>query len=85
VGAVTLGVRPEHFIMGQGDGAWEGSVALVERLGHDTVLYVNVEGSGALTVNLSGQHDQKVGDTVHLKPDPQYIHKFDQSGRPIKA
>jgi len=46
---------------------------------------VNVEGAGALTVNLSGQHQQKVGDTVHLKPDAQFIHKFDQQGQPIPA
>ena len=85
VQAATLGVRPEHFIMGESDGAWEGKVALVERLGHDTVLYVSVEDAGALTVNLSGQHDQKVGDTVYLKPDPQFIHKFDHKGRPMTA
>ncbi len=82
-GATTLGVRPEHFIMGQSDDAWEGRVGLVERLGHDTVLYVNVDDAGALTVNLSGQHDQKIGETVYLQPNPQFIHKFDQEGRPL--
>ena len=83
VGAAKMGVRPEHFDVGPADDAWTGKVALVERLGHDTVLYINVEGAGALTVNLSGQHQQRAGDTVYLKPRPEFIHKFDQNGRPI--
>ncbi|WP_299610999.1 ABC transporter ATP-binding protein [uncultured Tateyamaria sp.] len=85
VGATTLGVRPEHFEMNPSEGAWQGKVTLVERLGHDTVLYVNVEGAGPVTVNLSGQHSQNVGDTVHLKPDAHFIHKFDHEGRPISV
>ncbi|WP_299295830.1 sn-glycerol-3-phosphate ABC transporter ATP-binding protein UgpC [uncultured Tateyamaria sp.] len=85
VDAATMGVRPEHFDIGPADDAWSGKVTLVERLGHDTVLYVNVAGAGSLTVNLSGQHDQRVGDTVHLKPRPEFIHKFDQNGRPLSV
>ncbi|MDJ1016036.1 MAG: ABC transporter ATP-binding protein [Paracoccaceae bacterium] len=85
VGAATLGVRPEHFVVGAGDDAWEGKVTLVERLGHDTILYVNVPEAGVLTVSLSGQHDQTVGDTVHLKPKMEFIHKFTNEGRPIAA
>ena len=85
VGAATLGVRPEHFTVDQSDDAWQGTVTLVERLGHDTILYVNVPEAGVLTVSLDGQHGQSVGDTVHLRPKPEFIHKFNESGRPIAA
>ena len=85
VGAATLGVRPEHIAVGQGDDTWEGKVTLVERLGHDTILYVRVPDAGVLTVSLDGQHDQNVGDTVHLRPKPEFIHKFDDQGKPIAA
>ena len=85
IGAATLGVRPEHFLVGQGDDTWEGKVTLVERLGHDTILYVKVPDAGVLTVSLDGQHDQNVGDTVHLRPKAEFIHKFNGEGRPIAA
>ena len=85
VGAKTLGVRPEHFAIGQGDDAWEGRVTLVERLGHDTILHVNVPDAGALTVSLDGQQAHQVGDIVHLRPQLEFIHRFDEVGRPIAA
>ena len=85
VGAKTLGVRPEHFAIGQGGDAWEGRVTLVERLGHDTILHVNVPEAGALTVSLDGQHAHQVGDIVHLRPQLEFIHRFNEIGRPIAA
>ena len=85
VGAATLGVRPEHFAIGEGDNTWEGKVTLVERLGHDTILYVRVPDAGVLTVSLDGQHNQNVGDTVHLRPKPEFIHKFNEQGKPMAA
>ncbi len=85
VGAATLGVRPEHFAIGEGDDTWEGKVTLVERLGHDTILYVRVPDAGVLTVSLDGQHNQNGGDTVHLRPKPEFIHKFNEQGKPMAA
>ncbi len=85
VGATTLGVRPEHFAIGQGDDTWEGRVTLVERLGHDTILYVNVPDAGALTVSLDGQHGHQAGDTVHLRPQLEFVHRFNEIGQPIVA
>ncbi|WP_306142869.1 ABC transporter ATP-binding protein [Roseibium sp. MMSF_3412] len=85
VGATTLGVRPEHFAVGKADDSWQGTVTLVERLGHDTILYVKVPDAGVLTVSLNGQHDQNVGDTIYLRPLQEFIHKFNDAGRPIAA
>ena len=85
VGATTLGIRPEHFSMNGADDAWEGTVTLVERLGHDTILYVRVPDAGVLTVSLDGQHDHQIGDTVRIRPDNEYIHRFNAEGHPISA
>ncbi|MDD9910269.1 MAG: ABC transporter ATP-binding protein [Ahrensia sp.] len=84
-GTTTLGVRPEHLTIGEGDDTWEGKVTLVERLGHDTILYVRVPDAGILTVSLNGQHNQNVGDTVRLRPNPDFIHRFDDQGKPNAA
>ena len=83
MGASRIGIRPEHFEVGDGENAWEGEVSLVERLGHDTVLYVRVPEAGSLTVSLSGQHPQSVGDRVRLMPRPDHLHRFDAEGRPM--
>lgn len=83
LGAQTVGIRPEHFDLGGGENAWEGEVALVERLGHDTVLYVRVADAGPLTISLSGQHNQQVGDRLYLTPKPEHVHRFNAEGRPV--
>ena len=82
-GADTIGIRPEHFALSDADSEWVGEVSLVERLGHDTILHVRVPGAGLLTVSLDGQHGQSVGDTVHLDPAKEFIHRFDKAGRPL--
>ena len=58
-------------------------VTLVERLGHDTILRVNVPDAGALTVSLDGQHAHQVGDILHMRPRLEFIHRFDEAGRPV--
>ncbi|MDW3225373.1 MAG: ABC transporter ATP-binding protein [Paracoccaceae bacterium] len=81
-GAATIGIRPEHFNVDANSGEWSGQVTLVERLGHDTILYVRVPEAGLLTITLSGQHAQQVGDKIHMTPMPEFMHKFDAQGRP---
>ena len=82
-GAETVGIRPEHCLVDDAEGAWTGVVTLVERLGHDTILYVRVPQAGVLTVSLDGQHEQQIGDTIHLTPNAKYLHRFDARGLPM--
>ena len=49
-GATCLGVRPEHFQITQDAGIWSGKVGVVEHLGSETFLHVQVDGVGTLTV-----------------------------------
>ena len=52
-----------------------------EHLGSDTFFHVNVEGFGEpLTVRAGGEVDLHYGDTIHLTPNAEQIHKFDQQG-----
>jgi len=83
LGGETIGIRPEHFEIGDDQDAWNGHVALVERLGHNTILYARVLDVGSVTVMLDGQHDFVVGQEVGLKPDLSKIHRFDHRGRPL--
>jgi len=78
--AATIGVRPEHIALSKNAGAWQGTVGIVEHLGSDTFLHVNVPGAGQLTVRVTGELAVNFGDTVFVTPDANRIHRFDDAG-----
>jgi ABC-type sugar transport system ATPase subunit len=75
-GARLIGVRPEHINVSKDVGQWTGKIRYVERLGADTLLYVDIPELGALTVRADGNFDQGAGTFVHLTPNPDYVHLF---------
>jgi multiple sugar transport system ATP-binding protein len=81
-GAATVGIRPEHLVVSDGEGV-EGTIRLVEQLGSDTFAYVDVAGEGSLTVRLVGQHALAAGKPIRLAPAPGQVHRFDADGRPM--
>ncbi|NTT84356.1 ABC transporter ATP-binding protein [Tabrizicola fusiformis] len=81
-GATTIGIRPEHVMIG--DGPWQGTVGLAEHLGSDTFLKVEVPGVGTLTVRGGGEVGLHHGDTVRLAPQPDKLHRFDANGLAMK-
>ncbi len=91
--AATIGVRPEHLLVAPenaSDGAWTGTVSHAERLGADTMLYVDVPnvdvlGAGMLTARILGDIDHAVGDRVGLTPQDGKIYRFDGDGKSIAA
>ncbi len=80
--ATTIGVRPEHLHIGT-DGLWPGTVIHAERLGPETMVYVDVPGSGTLTVRTGGDASYSEGETVALAPQEARIHRFDADGKAI--
>ncbi len=80
LGAHTIGIRPEHLTLSTTEGTWTGTVGVAEHLGSDTFLYVHVDGFDPITVRVSGEIAVKHGDTVHLTPDPEKLHRFDENG-----
>ncbi|MDJ0823933.1 MAG: ATP-binding cassette domain-containing protein [Rhodobacter sp.] len=81
--AVTIGIRPEHFDIVTDAPHWQGQITLVERLGHNTIVYARVPDVGPVTISLEGQHDYEVGQTVGLGADLSKVHRFDSAGRPV--
>ncbi|MDA8586969.1 ABC transporter ATP-binding protein [Rhodobacteraceae bacterium] len=84
---VRLGVRPEAVRVG---GDIPASIALVESLGNQTLLYldagalncVEAESSdGFITAQLPSQHRYTLGDTVQISWSPDMLYLFDTSGR----
>ncbi|MGI3168060.1 ABC transporter ATP-binding protein [Pseudooceanicola sp. C21-150M6] len=83
--AQTIGIRPEHLTISAEGGDWTGKVGVSEHLGSDTFFHVTVPGfAEPLTVRASGEVDLHYGDTVHLTPEMQHLHRFDAEGLRIE-
>jgi multiple sugar transport system ATP-binding protein len=80
----TIGVRPEHIGIVRSGGQIAGTVSHVEKLGGETLVYVNTEGQGLLTVRLFGEHDFGVGEAVGLTPDQSRAFHFDPDGKRLR-
>lgn len=79
--AHTIGIRPEHIDVADSGGLWQGTVAVAEHLGSDTFFHVHGTGLGeTITVRATGEVGFKYGDTIHLTPRADQIHRFDASG-----
>jgi len=80
-GAHTIGIRPEHIAAQAAEGPWTGTVGVSEHLGSDTYFHVHMDGRGApITVRAAGEVALRHGDTIHLTPDEDRIHRFDANG-----
>ena len=79
--AHAIGIRPEHVAVSAESGAWTGTVRVTEHLGSDTFMHVLTDLSPEpLTIRATGEIDAHYGDTIHLTPDLEKLHRFDAAG-----
>ncbi|WP_176036150.1 ABC transporter ATP-binding protein [Brucella tritici] len=83
-GAKTVGIRPEHISVSRESGKWKGKVIHAEHLGADTILYVETEAAGLITVRLFGEHHYNEGDVIFITPDDSKVHRFNADGKAIR-
>ena len=83
-GAKTIGIRPEHIALSRESGEWQGKVIHVEHLGADTIVYMESDKTGLLTVRLFGEHPIAPDDVVYATPDHAAMHRFDANGKVIR-
>jgi len=79
---VTLGVRP-HALTADPSGPLQGIVQLIEQLGNETVVRVQLADGGELTAVLPGQSGHAVGAPITLAFDPASAHLFGADQRRI--
>ncbi|WP_040785008.1 ABC transporter ATP-binding protein [Nocardia pneumoniae] len=84
---VTVGIRPEHFDLGNGSGI-EMEVDVVEELGSDAYIYgrtVAGDGNGGAGETIVARADWRnppaKGTRLRLATDPEHIYFFDIDGR----
>jgi multiple sugar transport system ATP-binding protein len=92
-GRVILGARPEHIGLADAEHGWPGIVRLVEQLGSEQNIHLDIEGlefydpekldqdTGApprLIVSLRDDTSAiRPGDVVHVTVAPRHVHVFD--------
>jgi multiple sugar transport system ATP-binding protein len=82
---VTVGIRPEHIGIGQGDSASpQGRVELVEQLGDSHLLYIRIAQDLILTVRAPGDTRHSVDQKVTLDLPVHHCHLFNRSGSAVE-
>ncbi|SEI01184.1 carbohydrate ABC transporter ATP-binding protein, CUT1 family [Rhizobium tibeticum] len=75
-GCRTYGVRPEHISLSTMEGKWRGVVRHIERLGADTVVYLDVPDLPSLVVRTDGDRPISIGETLFASPSKGKEHRF---------
>lgn len=76
-----LGIRPEHLDIADPDKAPMAGVAdVVEHLGSDTNVYVQVEGVGPLMLRQHGHFPLRPNERIGLSIPNEKMHLFDAGG-----
>lgn len=87
-GATEVGVRPEHLTLcGIEDSPLKGNVELVESLGNETLIHINLglETEGAVIVRQYTRTKLKIGDVAAFNWDANHLHYFDAQGEVLKS
>ena len=82
LGAVTLGIRPEHIYQHAPSGAATlvtvpAMIEVVEPVGNEIFLYFSIGGTTHLVARIASDHAPEVGKTCDLLFDVSRVHLFD--------
>ena len=79
---VSVGVRPEHLVLGPGNAgeiAFDATIDQLEQLGAACLVYCSLSGGEKITVQASGQLRHQVGETVRVTLPSSEAHVFRQA------
>jgi len=80
---VTLGIRPEHLAIArsESEATFVSDIALVERLGGETLVYAQSPvGGDLLILKIQGKTSLKPGERIPVVIEPEHLHFFDARG-----
>jgi len=80
---VQLGMRPEHMSVDCDENQFEGTITLVEHLGEQSYLYVDIDNVGELVIKVDGNNQYKAGDKVAFGVKADNLYLFDQQGNAL--
>jgi multiple sugar transport system ATP-binding protein len=83
--SVTIGVRPEHFVVVRADEGLAVQIELLEHLGDSLILYATLKGGRErITVRLAAeQPGLESGQLIGLRALTKHVLLFDESGKAL--
>ena len=85
-GPVDIGIRPEHFIIGDGGAApLDLLVDVVENLGGTRYLYGSLPSGAMLVVEARDRPGIRAGDRVRIGAQPGRVFVFDAMGQRLRV
>ncbi|MGB3278970.1 MAG: TOBE domain-containing protein, partial [Pseudorhodobacter sp.] len=81
--ALTVGLRPDDLRVCEDAGSFEGRVLLLEPLGSETLVYVDLGGQ-EVVARADGRRPPKLGAQVQLSVSAENLHLFDADGKAIR-
>ena len=84
---VTVGIRPRAFtaVQERGGDTISAQAELIEPMGAETLIHARTSAGGDIRVVVPREKRVKVGEALHLKPDPRQTHFFGEDGRAVRA
>ena len=81
-GTVQVGIRPEHIELDE-EGPVRGRVAVVERLGADSFVHVDLEAGTTVLVRQAGNARLEEETSVSMRFLPEHLHLFNAEGKAL--
>ncbi|WP_211474441.1 ABC transporter ATP-binding protein [Collimonas humicola] len=78
--AVTLGIRPEHVTLSK-NGAIEGEIEVIERLGSETYIHLNIGLALPLVIKVAGNSTVRLHEKIAVDLMADQCHLFAADGR----
>ena len=81
----TLGIRPEHLNPSAAKtGDCQGTIKVIEQLGDNTYLYVDVDGLGLVNMRVSPHREYQIDAPINISFDSNFCHLFAKDGRALR-
>jgi multiple sugar transport system ATP-binding protein len=84
---VTVGIRPRAFTAASeksGD-TIAAQAELIEPMGAETLIHARTSAGGEIRVVIPREMKVKIGEAMHLRPDPKQTHFFGEDGKAVRA
>jgi multiple sugar transport system ATP-binding protein len=84
---VTVGIRPRAFTAANEKGAdtIAAQAELIEPMGAETLIHARTAAGGDIRVVVPRDKRVKIGEALHLRPDPRQTHFFGEDGKAVRA
>ena len=84
---VTVGIRPRAFtpVAERADDTIPAQAELIEPMGAETLIHARTSNGGDIRVVVPRDRRIRIGEALHLRPDPGQTHIFAESGKAVRA